>query len=149
MHTHTEEKFLPYPPEVIFDLVADIASYPEFLPWCTATRIIESSDNQMIAEMAVGYKSIRETYKSDVRLDRTALTINVTAISGPFKIMINNWRFESDNKGGCTAHFHIEFEFGSWLLQKVIGAFFTEVVGKMVSAFEKRAIQIHGAVEPD
>ncbi|MDA0657018.1 MAG: type II toxin-antitoxin system RatA family toxin, partial [Proteobacteria bacterium] len=97
----------------------------------------------------VGYKNIRETCKSDVRLDRTALTINVTAISGPFKTLVNNWRFEGDDNGGCTVHFLIEFEFKSWLLQKVIGAFFADVVGKMVSAFEKRAIQIHGSAKPD
>ena len=145
MYRHSERRHLAHPPQAIFDLVADVASYPAFLPWCTATRILEHSDDRMIAEMAVGYKGIREVYKSDVRLDRDALAIEVTAIDGPFKTLANHWRFSPAEEGGCEVDFSIEFEFRSWLLQRVIGAFFEQAVGRMVAAFEERADALYGA----
>jgi len=148
MREHTEERILPHRPEAIFDLVADVESYPEFLPWCTATRILERGENHMVAEMAVGYKSIRERYKSDVKLDRAAMTIEVTAIDGPFKHLSNHWCFENADSDHCKVHFHIEFEFGSWILQQIIGAFFEDVVAKMVSAFETRADQVYKSPKP-
>ncbi len=145
MHSHTEERILPHRPEAIFVLVAYVETYPEFLPWCTATRVLEKSDSHMVADMAVGYKSIRETYKSRIALDRSALTIDVTAIDGPFKHLRNQWRFEDADADHCKVHFHIEFEFGSWSLQRIIGAFFDDAVAKMVSAFETRANTIYPA----
>lgn len=93
----------------------------------------------MIAEMAVGYKGIREIYKSDVRLDRERLSIDVTAIDGPFETLTNHWHFSTADDGGCIVDFEIEFEFRSWLLQRVIGAFFEQAVSRMVTAFETRA----------
>jgi coenzyme Q-binding protein COQ10 len=142
VHSHSEQKFLPYAPEQVFDLVADVEAYPEFLPWCVATRVLSRSETAMRADMAVGYKGIQERYTSDIRLDRQAGTIGVTAIEGPFKTLENNWRFEAterDGVQGCLVHFDIRFAFGSWLLERVISAFFQEVVRKMVSAFEARA----------
>ena len=149
MHEHSEERILPHRPEAIFDLVADVGSYPDFLPWCTTTRILQQSESHMIAEMAVGYKSIREHYKSNVELNRDAMMIVVTAIDGPFKHLRNQWRFEEVGSSQCKIHFHIEFEFGSWILQKIIGTFFEDVVAKMVSAFETRADQIYNSCTSD
>lgn len=149
MYRHSERRRLAHPPEAIFDLVADVGAYPEFLPWCTATRILEQSETHMIAEMAVGYKSIREIYKSDVRLDREQLIIEVTAIDGPFKTLANHWRFLPAENGQCDVDFSIEFEFRSWLLQRVIGAFFEQAVSRMVAAFEERADALYGTEKSD
>ncbi|HAA93722.1 MAG TPA: ubiquinone-binding protein [Rhodospirillaceae bacterium] len=149
MYRHSEQRHLAHPPEAIFDLVADVSAYPEFLPWCTATRILKQSESEMIAEMAVGYKGIREIYKSDVQLDREGLAIAVSAIDGPFKTLDNRWRFSPSEEGGCEVDFSIEFEFRSWLLQRVIGAFFEQAVGRMVAAFEARADALYPAKNPD
>lgn len=149
MHKHSEERILPHRPEAIFNLVADVGSYPDFLPWCTATRILQQNEAGMIAEMAVGYKSIRERYKSNVELNRDAMMIDVTAVDGPFKHLRNQWHFEKCNIDQCKIHFHIEFEFSSWILQQIIGAFFEDAVAKMVSAFETRADQIYNSCALD
>ena len=149
MHKHSEERVLPHSPAAIFNLVADVESYPDFLPWCTATRILKQNESGMIAEMAVGYKSIRERYKSNVELNRDAMIIKVTAIDGPFKYLRNQWYFEECNIDQCKIHFHIEFEFGSWILQQIIGAFFEDAVAKMVLAFETRANEIYNPCSLD
>ena len=143
MPTHAEKRVLPHAPELMFDLVADVERYPEFLPWCVGTRIKERHGDNIVADMAVGYKVFREKFTSRVHLNRP-LRIDVEYFDGPFKYLNNHWIFESYGSGQCRIDFFVDFEFHSRLMQKMIVVVFNEAVRRMVSSFEKRARQLYG-----
>lgn len=145
MPTHAEQRYLPYTADQLFDLVADVERYPEFLPWCVAARIRKRDGDIFFADLVIGFKLIRERYTSKVKLDRPGLGIDVTYTEGPFHYLNNHWKFIPAEDGGATIDFFVDFEFKSKLLQKVIGALFNEAVRLMVSSFEKRARQLYGA----
>jgi len=147
MPTHAEKKVSPYSATQMYNLVADVASYPDFLPWCIATRIRSQKDNLMIADMVIGFKMIREKYTSEVTLEEDT-KVTVIYKNGPFKYLNSHWIFEDDENGGCTIDFFVDFEFRSSLLQKVMGAVFNEAVQLMMSAFEKRANQLYCETKP-
>ncbi len=147
MPTHAEKKLLPYSAEQLFDLVADIERYPEFLPWCVGARIRERDGNTIVADLLIGYKMVRERFTSRVVLDR-ARRIDVSYTEGPFKYLTNHWLFVPQ-EGGCLIDFYVDFEFHSRLLQKVIEVLFNEAVKRMVGAFETRAHQLYGAPSGD
>lgn len=150
MKVHTERKILPFTPEQIFELVGDVAKYPEFLPWCTGARIREkvptATGETMIADLMIGFKMVRERFTSRVTLDRPSLRIDVDYLQGPFKHLKNHWSFSATPEGQCQIDFHLEFEFSSVLLQKVIGVLFHEAVRRMVAAFEARAYRLYPAI---
>ena len=147
MPTHAEKRVLPHTPEQMFDLVADIEKYPEFLPWCVATRIRETKDNTVTADMVIGFKVFREKFTSTVTCHRPG-RIDVAYTKGPFKYLNNHWIFEPvSGEGGedhCLIDFYVDFEFRSRIFQKAIGAVFNKAVRRMISAFEKRAGEIYG-----
>lgn len=143
MPKHAEKKYLPYGPDQMFDLVADVGRYPEFLPWCRGARVRESTDSLIVADLIVGFKGITERFTSRVILDRENRIIDVAYQEGPFKYLENHWEFH-ESEGGCLVDFYVDFEFRSRFLQTMIGAVFTEAVRRMVNAFEARARQIHG-----
>lgn len=143
MPTHAEKRKLPYTPEQMFDLVADVASYPQFLPWCVATRIKGREGNVFYADVVIGYKMVREKFGSRV----TALRpdhIHVEYLDGPMKYLSNHWRFIREPDGGCVVDFFVDFEFRNKFFQNLIGVFFNEAVKRMVAAFEARAKQLYG-----
>lgn len=143
MPTHRETRILPYTPEQIYNLVADVERYPEFLPWCVACRITRrESPTSFTAELAVGFNMVREKFLSRVTLFPTH-AITVTYLSGPFAHLTNEWKFEP-SEGGTAVSFHLSFEFKSRLLQALIGVLFEEAVHRMVSAFEERAKKLYG-----
>jgi coenzyme Q-binding protein COQ10 len=143
MTTHAEQRVLPYSPEQVFELVADIERYPEFLPWCIGARIRERQPNLVVADLIIGFKMFREQFTSRVALDPPR-KIDVTYAEGPFHHLNNRWIFESVPEG-CRVDFFVDFEFNSRLLQKVIGVLFSEAVRRMVGAFEKRARELYGS----
>jgi coenzyme Q-binding protein COQ10 len=143
MPEHSERRILPYTPEQLFNLVADIESYPEFLPWCVGTRILRREENVVYADLMVGFKMVREVYTSKVILDHPDL-INVKYQKGPFKYLNNYWKFKTD-EAGCEIEFFIDFEFRSRILRGIIGPFFGDAVNRMVSAFEDRAKVVYGS----
>lgn len=143
MPSHAEKKVLPYTPEQMFDMVADVAAYPEFLPWCVATRIHSTDETHMIADMVIGFKMFREQFTSRVTLDRPGLVL-VEYEHGPFKHLNNHWKFSAEGEGNCLVDFSVEFEFRSRILEKAIGKVFGEAVRKMVAAFEDRAKVLYG-----
>lgn len=145
MPTHAEKRPLPYTPDQLFDLVADVERYPEFLPWCVGARIRKRDGDVFFADLVIGFKMIRERYTSKVSLDRDAKRIDVVYTEGPFQYLNNHWAFIPNTDGTTTIDFFVDFEFKSKILQKVIGTLFNEAVKLMVGAFEKRANQLHGA----
>lgn len=143
MPTHAEKRNLPYTPEQLFDLVAAVDKYPEFLPWCLASRITRREGDVFFADLIIGYKLVREKFTSRV----TALRpdhIHVEYLSGPMKYLSNHWRFKALPGGGCEIDFYVDFEFRNPFFQKLMGLFFNEVVRRMVTAFEDRARALYG-----
>lgn len=137
---------LPHRPDQIFDLVADVGRYPEFLPWCTGARIREQRPDMLLADLIIGFKMVRERFTSRVWLNRPENRIDVEFIDGPFKYLKNHWTFAETPEGHCRIGFYLEFEFRSVMLQKLIGVLFHEAVRRMVAAFEHRAEQLYGPV---
>ena len=143
MPTHAERRQLPYTAEQLFDLVADVERYPEFLPWCLGARIRERQADVIVADLLIGFKMVRERFTSRVVLDRPN-RIDVSYTDGPFRYLNNHWTFEPQPDGGCVIDFYVDFEFRSRMLQKIIGVLFNEAVKRMVGAFEGRARQLYG-----
>lgn len=126
----------------MFDLVAGVDVYPQFLPWCLASRITKREGDVFYADLIIGYKMVREKFSSRV----TALRpdhIHVEYIEGPMKYLSNHWRFIADDEGGCTIDFFVDFEFKNQILQNLMGLFFEKAVQKMVQAFEDRAQDLY------
>ena len=142
MTTHSETRFVPFTADLMFQVVADVEKYPEFLPWVVALRVKSRANTgaqeTLIAEMAVGYGALRQRYTSRVTLDPTARAIDVVEIEGPFRQLENHWRF-TPNGAGCDVEFRIAFEFANPLLQATAGGAFEKVMLKMTDAFEARA----------
>ncbi len=138
MTVHAERRVVRHSPEHLYALVADVQSYPQFLPWCLAARIRQQDDVSLAADLIIGFRMFREKFTSYVDLDAKALEINVRYAEGPFKFLTNKWRFLPHEKG-CEIDFYVDFEFNSRLLQSVIETLFTEAVRRMVQAFETRA----------
>lgn len=145
MPTHAEKRVLPYEPQQMFDLVADVGSYPEFLPWCVAARVRkrESEDRRIVADLVIGFRMIRERFTSRVDLFPEDPRIHVEYVEGPFRYLNNTWRFEP-HPDGCLVDFYVDFEFRSRFLQKMIQPLFNEAVRRMVAAFETRARDLYG-----
>ena len=133
----------------MFDLVADVESYPQFLPLCTGLRVRRrmaggEGVETIVAEMQVGFKAIRESFTSRVELDRPRHRILVEYIDGPFSHLENKWTFTDLESGGCEIGFSISYEFASRTLGLLMGAMFDTAFRKFAEAFEKRADEIYG-----
>jgi coenzyme Q-binding protein COQ10 len=146
MPTHGEKKLLRYTPEQMFDLVADVRRYPEFLPWCVGARVLSRDERELVADLTIGFKMFRETFRSRVALDRPG-HVHVRYETGPFRYLNNHWRFKAV-PGGTEVDFFVDFEFRSSILQAVIGVVFNEAVRLMVRAFERRAMFLYGRPAP-
>ena len=147
MPTHAEQRVLPYTPEQLFALVADVERYPEFLPWCVGARIRERRPDLIVADLVIGFRMFRERFTSRVSLD-SPRRIDVAYTEGPFRYLNNHWIFEATPGGGCRIDFFVDFEFKSRILQHLIEVLFHEAVRRMVAAFEHRAQQLYGTVLP-
>ena len=143
MPRHNETRQLPYTPEQMFDLVADVGRYPEFLPWVTATRVRSNSDTAMVADVIVGFKGLRETFSSRVEKQRPE-HIRVDYLEGPLKHLHNDWKFRPDDGGGCLVDFCVDFTFKNRVFEMLAGQVFDRAVRRMVNAFEERAVRLYG-----
>ena len=139
-----ETRRLPYSAEQMFDLVADVAQYREFLPWVIATRVRSDSDTEMLADIVVGFKSIRETFTSRVIKDRPT-QIAVHYVDGPLSDLDNVWTFRAINENTCEIDFAVDFEFKNRVFQALAGQYFDRAFRKMVAAFETRAGELYGS----
>ena len=138
-----ETRRLPYSAEQMFDLVADVARYGEFLPWVIATRVRSNSDTEMVADMVVGFKSLRESFTSRVAKDRPNV-IKVHYVDGPLSDLDNVWTFRAVDDHTCEIDFLVEFTFRNRLFEKIAGQYFDKAFRKMVEAFETRAAALYG-----
>lgn len=143
---------VPYTPDDMFSLVADVARYPDFLPWCAGARIRkreqEAENEVLTADLIVSYKVFREQFTSRVLLDKNARIVDVHYVQGPFKYLSNKWQFEALPDGSCRIHFFIDFEFRSRALQKMMNGVFAKAFSRMMQAFIDQADQRFTKVTP-
>lgn len=142
MPTHAEQRVIPYSAEQLFDLVADVGKYPEFLPWCVRSVVRSRTEHELLADLTIGFGPFRESYTSRVTLERPSRIV-VGYERGPFKHLRNVWTFTPEGQG-CRVDFFVDFEFSSRLLRNAIGMVFNEGVKLMVKAFITRAGRIYG-----
>ncbi|MDQ2877760.1 MAG: type II toxin-antitoxin system RatA family toxin [Pseudomonadota bacterium] len=143
MPRHSETRRLPYSPEQMFDLVADVGRYGEFLPWVSAIRIRSDSPTEMIADMVVGFKGLRETFTSNICKSRPD-EIHVDYLDGPLKYLRNDWAFRAASDG-CDVDFSVDFEFRNRMFEMIAGQMFGAALRKMIGAFEARAAALYGS----
>ena len=139
-----ETRRLPYSAEQMFDLVADVARYPEFLPWVVATRVRSDDGKEMVADMLVGFKALREKFTSRVIKDR-ANRLEVIYIDGPMRDLDNVWHFRNLPEGGCEIDFCVDFTFKNKMFEMLAGQYFDRAFRKLVTAFEARADSLYGS----
>ena len=143
MHKYSNSIVLPFSARQLYEIVIDVESYPEFLPWCLSSRIVKKiDDNNFDAELTVGYKAIDEKYVSRIHAEYEKKIIS-KAISGPFKSLDSSWYFKNIDKKQCRVDFMIEYQFKSFFLDKVMGSLFKKATIKMLDAFELRAKSLH------
>jgi len=143
MPRHSETRHLPYTPEQLFDLVADVERYSEFLPWVVAVRIRSASDKEIVADLVVGFSAFKERFTSRVTLDKPR-RIHVEYIEGPLKYLHNEWRFDPAPEGGTNLFFSVDFAFRSRIFQALAGEMFDRALRRMTDAFERRAAALYG-----
>ncbi len=143
MPKHSETRHLPYTPEQMFDMVADIGRYPEFLPWVSAMRVRSDTPTETVADMIVGFKGLRETFTSRVTKDRPG-SIDVEYLDGPLKYLRNNWRFRPEEQG-CAVDFTVDFAFKNRVFEMLAGQVFGTALRRMIGAFEDRAAKLYGS----
>ncbi|MBT6926362.1 MAG: type II toxin-antitoxin system RatA family toxin [Marinovum sp.] len=147
MPVHSETRKLPYSADQMYDLVADISAYPQFLPWCSAARIrsrsIQGECETVEADLVISFKVFRESFASRVELWNMAKKIDTQYLEGPFKHMKSSWEFV-DTLSGCDVRFFVDFEFKNAILQSIIGVVFNEAMQRIVRAFESRAEMLYG-----
>ena len=145
MPRHTEKRFLPYTPEQLFDLVADVGHYQDFLPWVAATRIREDNETEMVADLIVGFKALKETFTSRVKKTRPG-EIGIDYVEGPLKFLHNHWKFRPV-PGGTEVDFCVDFAFRNRIFEAIAGQMFDRALRRMIGAFEERAAVLYGAGE--
>ena len=144
MPRHTEKRSLPYTPEQLFDLVADVKSYADFLPWVAAVRVRSDSETETVADLVVGFRALKETFTSRVA-KRRPHEIETDYVEGPLKYLHNRWTFAPDGQGGTIVDFCVDFAFRSRIFETLAGQMFDRALRRMIGAFEERAHALYGA----
>jgi coenzyme Q-binding protein COQ10 len=142
MPRHSETRALPYTPAQMFELVADVGRYAEFLPWVAAVRVRSNSETEMIADLIVGFKALRERFTSRVVKKRPE-HIHVDYLDGPLKYLSNDWTFRPDGKGGTLVDFCVDFAFKNRVFEALAGQMFDAALRRMINAFEARAAVLY------
>jgi coenzyme Q-binding protein COQ10 len=143
MPRHSETRHLPYTPEQLFDLVADVQNYDKFLPWVVAVRVRSSTERETIADLVVGFNAFKERFTSRVTKERPT-RILVDYIEGPLKYLHNEWRFDRAADNGTNLFFSVDFAFRSRLFETLAGSMFDRALRRMTAAFEERAGALYG-----
>lgn len=140
-------RLVKHSPDRMYDLVADVEKYPEFLPLCDGLTVRSKKERDgktlLVADMTVGYKAIRETFTTQVLLKPEERAIDVKYLDGPFRYLDNRWRFEPTEDGGCSVYFFIDYEFKNRLLGALMGSMFDRAFRMFAEAFEARADRIY------
>ena len=139
---HEERRIINHTPGNLYNLVADVRKYPEFLPWCLGARVKNTTIKSFEADLIIGFKIYKEIYSSRIFLDNVQNIIKVEYKDGPFERLENHWIFKEYNEG-CKVEFMVDFKFKSVFLQTIMETLFSEAVKRMVKAFETRANELY------
>ena len=134
---------MTYSSSQMFALVNDIESYPEFLPWCTASKVIEDSGNALTASISIAIGKIKQTFTTANTIEPDS-SINMSLVKGPFKELNGHWQFKDDGNGGCSVSLDMQFEFKNKLIKHTLGAAFQKIIDSLVDAFIERAQVVYG-----
>lgn len=149
MPTHSETRRVPYTAQQMYDLVADVENYPQFLPWTAAARIRDMQQDEakhvMLADLVISFKVFRERFGSKVTLWPEDRKIDTEYLDGPFRHMVSSWAFREDDEPGSLIDFHVDFEFRNPILQSTATLFFNDAMRRVVRAFERRADMLYGS----
>ena len=149
MKSHKETYSINSKKEIIFDVISNIENYPTFLPWCIGARIIDTKNNSDViiqrAELMISFKSFRERFISDVKLDKKNWTVNIISNKKPFKLLEGYWII-NEKKEHCEVTFEIQFELKSIILEKIIGLVFFQSVKSIVKAFEDQCLKSNNLI---
>lgn len=140
MPSFSDKQILPYKQKDLYEVILDVKSYPEFLPWCLAARIYNQQEGSFDADLVIGFKMFKERFTSRVSFEKPN-HIHVDYIKGPMKHLHNDWKFNA-HADGVEVEFDVDFTFKNPVFQKLVGHLFEEAIFKMVEAFEKRAAKI-------
>jgi coenzyme Q-binding protein COQ10 len=144
MPHHHERRSLPHSAAQMYDLVADVKRYPDFLPWVSAIRVRQDNDAEMLADMVVGFKALRETFSSRVmKVPKSSIVVDY--LDGPMKHLHNDWKFVDLPDGGSVVDFTVDFSFRNRVFEALAGQFFDSALRKMTSAFIERADDLYGS----
>jgi coenzyme Q-binding protein COQ10 len=144
MPHHYERRSLPHSAAQMYDLVADVKRYPDFLPWVSAIRVRQDNDAEMLADMVVGFKALRETFSSRVmKVPKSSIVVDY--LDGPMKHLHNDWKFVDLPDGGSVVDFTVDFSFRNRVFEALAGQFFDSALRKMTSAFIERADDLYGS----
>lgn len=144
MHTVERSALVNYSAHVLYDLVADIASYPQFLPWCPEAKIDVRDPMTTEATLHISYRGIRQQF-STRNHNQAGQQIDMVLLSGPFRYLKGTWRFEALSPEASKVNLHLEYQFASGLLDRLIGPVFEHIANTFVDAFVRRAEELHGA----
>ncbi len=148
MPSYTENRALCYTPEQLFDLVADVERYPEFLPWWVAAKVRKRDGDVYYTDQVIGFGMFRERFSSKTVLERPE-RIDVTSDAGPFRRLKIQWTFHPTPPRGCLIGFHLDFELGSKLVQRLFTLLFRDAARRVVTTFERRARELYGPPRRD
>ena len=143
MPTLQNQDTVPFSAKQMFDLVADVKSYPEFLPWVVTANVSEYANNTFIADLTIGAKGARHTYRSHVTLYPETLRINAVAQEGLFSKMQTTWLFSAAPQNMTLIHFNMDYTINNWLLSKIIDPLLDSASTKIISSFHMRAHHLH------
>ena len=143
MPVHRESRVLPYTPTQVYDLVADVERYPEFLPWCGGAEVEAGAEGVLRAAVLIDYHGIKQSFKTENRSSPPRL-IEIRLVSGPFRQLDGTWRFTALTAQACRIDFHLHYEFSNRLLEKLVGPVFKHIANTLVDAFLRRAEQLYG-----
>jgi len=142
MKSSKKEIIIKHSATDLYEIVLDIEKYPEFIPWCSSSKIQKKTDKNIIADLIIEYKLFSKVFTSNVNFNKKDLTINVLYIKGPLKNIITKWKFEAIENKKTKVYFLIEFEFKNYFFQKITNIFFDLIENKMIDSFKKRADDI-------
>lgn len=144
MSVFADRRHLPYSPEQLFKVAADVEHYPNFLPWVSAIRVVERHETVLVVDLVVGFMGFTERYRSRVDLDPPH-GLAISYVDGPMKHLTSHWKFDADTSAGCDVHFDVDFQFRSSVLNMLANQMLDRAVHKMVNAFEARARALYGS----
>jgi len=136
--------FLGYSAEQMFELVAKVDDYPKFLPWCGGVKVLEHSDDKLVACLGINFHGVKQSFTtSNVNTRPTQMTMKL--VDGPFKVMDGIWTFKPLRADACKVEFNLRYEFSSIFLEQLIGPVFGMIASSMVDSFCKRAETVYGS----